>query len=347
MEDFDKIRRHCAINMSKSRQVLDEFLMYYAAERDGIGNLFDKQIKKYKKAAAMLPQSTINRIKSQFILHRVFRENGLIQKYLNHSLINALPAKEYEFLRECSETPWRYSYGKIVDRPAKDFFWIVDEFTAEKYLLFSPGLSQTIDDFPTTDFIFNLISFNGECFETYGPIGGFDSVDGDDIFYFATEKSYEIESNLDLVNDLQMDPVPYCLLISAMGKPRMKSRGREIAVHKSEESIDNVDLERLQSNFKTKEVMGVYRFTIDEVEEFPHFAFAYYDTKSSLFTLKADTDFGYNTLREFLGKFGVDFHTIPDEKVHLTFLPTIENVLRRPMNVDPYATLFEEESEED
>lgn len=346
MRHLDAIRRHCLKYKEISQKVIDDFLLYYAGEKDKLSNLFDRKIKKHKKAAAEIHQSTINMMKSQFIVHKVFKKEGLIHKYLNHSAIKDLVPEKYNFLKEQAKVPWRFSYGNIVGNPAQDFYEILDEFTEEKYLLFSPGLTKTIEDFPGTEFIFNLIAFNGKCYETYGPIGGFNSLDGDDIFYFATLKNSQIAFDDDILQDIEKDPLPYCLLISSMGLPDVIGRGYEMALHRSMDYLEDIDLEKLKSNFSVRKEMGVYRFTLDEIKDFPHFAKCYFDTKSSEFLATADTAFGYDEMQQALKNSGVEIPEISDIKVHLGILPTFENVLNRKITTDPYATIFNDEAED-
>ena len=63
----------------------------------------------------------INMIKAQYIVHRIFKDNGLIKKYLNHQAIKDLPEEQQIFLQLQSAEPWRYSFAEITANPEKDF----------------------------------------------------------------------------------------------------------------------------------------------------------------------------------------------------------------------------------
>lgn len=112
-----------------------------------------------------------------------------------------------------TEIPLRFSFSEIVAEPAKDFFRMRDVFTGEEYLLFSKGTSQIIAEGPKLLWL-NLISFNGACWQSLGPVGAFQSFDSDDVFFFATEKNPDIEEDQQVQEDLEADPLPYVLLIS-------------------------------------------------------------------------------------------------------------------------------------
>lgn len=105
MYNFQEIRNHCLQDEAISREVLNDFLPYYAAGMDKLDKVFDRKVKNHKKAVAALPQSTINLMKSQFIIHKVFKSEGLIHKYLNHSHIKDLPKEQYLLLERHSKFP--------------------------------------------------------------------------------------------------------------------------------------------------------------------------------------------------------------------------------------------------
>jgi hypothetical protein len=63
--------------------------------------------------------------------------------------------------------PWRFSFSVIVRNPAPVFFVMMDVFTVEEYLLYSPGIQDRIEgEEGMTCLYFNLISFNGYCWQT-------------------------------------------------------------------------------------------------------------------------------------------------------------------------------------
>jgi hypothetical protein len=51
--------------------------------------------------------------------------------------------------------------------------------------------------------------FNGACWQTFGPVVPFRSFQPDDIFFFATELNLFIETEEDLMADVEENPFPY------------------------------------------------------------------------------------------------------------------------------------------
>lgn len=72
-----------------------------------------------------------------------------------------------------------------------------DVFTNEKYLLYSPAVKLTLQE-RNPLLWFNLISFNGECWQTYGFIAAYNSFTTDDIFFYATEVNHKINNEQDM-----------------------------------------------------------------------------------------------------------------------------------------------------
>lgn len=346
MEDFNEIKKYCLKDKDFSSKVLDEFLLYYAGEKDKLSAKFDRELKKYKKAAAKLPQATINMMKSQYIIHKVLKKDGLIHKYLNHSYIKTLPFEQIEFLQNQAQKTWRYSFGNISESPAPDFFNILDEFTQEEYLLYSPGLVKTMRDLKNVHFVFNLINFNGKCWESYGPIGAFNNMDGDDIFFFATEKNPNIAFDEDIVADIEKDPLPYSMLLSATGLPLVMHKEHEILLNRTTQVIENIYLSRLREKFEVEEELGIYKITLEELSMFPHFTICYYDSKTSLMTLKASTDLGYEKMQKALLKAGIELSKISDERVHVGILAVMESILNRNILTDKFESIFEKDDED-
>lgn len=189
MPNYKSVTAHCQVNSKISEKVIDEWLVPYAAEKDRLDKHFTKRIKRFSGAANQLAGKDINMLISQHIGHSVFKEGGLINKYLNHSQVKARPSEEYAFLEYQAANPWKFAFTVIVDEPASDFFTMEDVFTGENYLVYSPGTGLTIREQGQILLWFNLIAFNGQCWQTFGPVVGYNSFDADDIFFFAIELS--------------------------------------------------------------------------------------------------------------------------------------------------------------
>jgi len=93
-----------------------------------------------------------------------------------------------------------------------------DVFSDQEFLLYSPGVTKTLED-QSIILWFNLISFNGACWQSFGPIGTYKSFEPDDIFFFATELNPEIADEQELLANLEENPIPYMMLLSGGNYP--------------------------------------------------------------------------------------------------------------------------------
>jgi len=99
MKDFETIKLICEENSKVSSKVIDEFLIYYAAGRNKIEQEMNQKFAVYKHITSKFPNELINRLKAQYIAHKVFRQDGFINNYLDHSALKNLPNKERNYLK--------------------------------------------------------------------------------------------------------------------------------------------------------------------------------------------------------------------------------------------------------
>lgn len=66
----------------------------------------------------------LNKLKAQYIAHKIFKKDGLIKSYLNHSVLRRLNQKEMKYLGFQAEHPWRFSFSVILDNPAENYYII-------------------------------------------------------------------------------------------------------------------------------------------------------------------------------------------------------------------------------
>src|SRR4030042_1198942 len=162
-------------------------VIHYSAEQYNLERDLNLKLGKFSHITKKFPREWVNRLKSQYIIHKVFKAEGLIRKILNHAAIHRLKQEEITFLEFQAIHPWKLSFSIIKKIPADDFYVMKDVYREEEYLLYSPGLTKTRAD-QTIILWFNLIGFNGSCWQSYGPIGAYRSFEPDDIFFFATDR---------------------------------------------------------------------------------------------------------------------------------------------------------------
>lgn len=339
MVDYNEIRAFCKQSSSITRGVLDEFLLYYAAQRESLDKEMDQRLLPFRHVIKGLGNEWINLIKAQYIGHRIFKKNGFIKKYLNHVAIKELLPHQRNFLEQQSVIPWKYSFSRITGNPAPDFYEMEDAFTEESYLIFSPSITQILSK-ERILLWFNLIGFNGACWETYGPVSGFSSFESDDIFFFATELNPTIDSDEALMADVENNPMPYLMLICGSRYPLTMHGEEEILQVITEQSLEVFDTSEIKKEFKVGYARGVYRLEIEPWSEPPHLAQAFYDEDQKKLVLNSFTDRGFNALVSKLNKYGLRLPTAPDIRVRLQMLICIKHILGKEIQLNPYEALF-------
>jgi hypothetical protein len=343
--NYSAIKKHCQSLSAMSREVIDDFLLYYAAHRERLEPVMNSQLKKYRTSALRLKPAHINYLKSEFVCHRIFKENGLIKGYLEHAAIKALPDEQVAYLQHISRQPWRFSFAEVIGQPAENFFNMLDVMTGEEYLLFSPGMQETLGE-SSPLLWFNLISFNGKCYQTFGLIIPFSGFTMDDIFFFATEVNSNISDNEALMAEVERNPFPFFMLLAGSQIPLMVSRGFETYHHVSEDELSLSSTDALRDKFDVQWNKGVYKLALKNEAEFPHFAIAYYDEENEVLVRTALTSEGFSQLTKALVKKGLDLDDEADIVVSPGMVLTTRNILNRKIVLNRYEDLFETAEEE-
>ncbi len=344
MTDYKKIRKICESNSRISERVVDDFLLAYAARHQGLEKKMNVQFDRYRHVISKFEKAHVQMFKSQFIIHRVFREGGLIGKFMRNPALERFKGEERDFLKQQVKVPWRFSFSEIIEEPEKDFFRMRDVFSSDEYLLFSPsttGLAASSNPL----LWFNLIGFNGACWQSFGPIGAFNSFGPDDIFFYATERKPGIEEVEELCLDIEDDPLPYILLHSGAAYPRTFNKKDEMLFLMAEHDLESLDTAGMKNKFKTEYDNGVYRLTHHTMGAHPHFAQAYYDEGEQLLLFSAMTRRGFDKL---VRDFNATGHNFPEEaylKVRLQMITTAGNILKREIVLNEYEELFRERSD--
>jgi hypothetical protein len=340
--DYSVIKAKCQKISDFSEPVLNE-LMYYAAQKNKLDQRFDQLAKKHKRVFDRLDPSNQRLFKSQFIVHEIFKRGGLIHKYLNHTQIKRLPQDVYDYLQKQAAVPWRFAYWYIRSSPSPDFFEAVDVFTGEEFLLFSLGVSRTLMDSNIATFG-GLISSNGSCYQTFGPLIGFMSFNADDIFFYAGELDPSLESIDDLTVLVEKDLFSFILLFAFSAIPMVQHKGDEILSVNSVIEFSDFEVDLWQKDFRVENSKGVFKMSRREIETFPHFGCVYWDEHEEELMVSALTDIGYFTLVKCLAKLGIAVPLEPDIRLHLSMKTAINDILGYKVDLVPYEEIFQNRS---
>lgn len=343
MPDYQKIKNICRQNSVISTRLLDEFLLHYAAKHDKLTAELSNQLTKYRHIFHKEDTAWVDGITAQYAGHRIFKKEGLIKKYLKHSALKDLLPEERSYLEQQAATPWRFSFSIIVASPETDFYEMEDVFSEESFLLFSPGIARFLET-GYRRLWFNLIGFNGHCWQSFGPINGYKSFEPDDIFFFATELSASIEDEADIINHIEQHPVPYMMLLSGSELPCTVKGNDEIVFALAEYDIAVLPESFVEKQFAFKHAGTVTEYGLKRWNSLPHFAQFYFDKHRHKLLLSAMTDRGFLKLTETLTAMGFPVNPEPDLRLHLTMLHTAEKILRKKIVLNPYSSLFAEKT---
>jgi hypothetical protein len=342
--DYSSLIKKCKKVSDFSEPVLTD-LMYYAAERDKLSQRFDLLAKKHKKIFGRLDNSNQSQFKTQYIIHELFKNKGLIHKYLNHSRIKALPRAEYDYLHSQAANPWRFAYWSIRNNPSPDFFEAEDIFTGEEFLLYSPAASTILQQMNVLTFG-GLISSNGDCYQTFGPLMGFCSFQADDIFFYAGELNPTIETIDDLTELVAKDVFSFLILSVYSAVPLVQHQGHEILFVLSTIDAEPFDMEAWKDTFRIEYSNEVFKMSLKRLEGFPHYACVYFDEQQEEMTLSAMTDFGYENLLSELTSLGIDAPAEPNIRLHISMKSAVQEITGRDPELLPFESFFSQEPAE-
>jgi hypothetical protein len=343
MTDYKSAKKACDRNSRISERVIDGFLLYYAAAKNRLAEEMEQLFVKYRHITATLPVEVINRMKAQYIIYRVFKEGGTIRSLLGHPALKQLDNEALEFLEFHAGNPWRFSFTTLMGSPATDFHIMEDVFTGEELLLYSPGVTKTNSESRPLLW-FNLISWNGECWQSFGPIAAYSSFSADDIFFFASEVDSRIEDEESLIASIAKNPLPYMMLVSGGNMPVIMSKSHQVLHNISEYEMEIPDTRKLAPYFKSEFSGAVFRFSLKGWSEHPHFAQAYYDESIGVLQVSALTDEGFRVITEQFNKLGYPMSTESDIRVTTAMVITASKILRKKINLLRYESLFAEKT---
>jgi hypothetical protein len=339
MPDFAHLKSVCKVSTDFSKNVIDEFLVPYAVRREQLEREMDLRFGRFRKVTQELQPGWVNLFKTQYIGHRVFKKGGLIKKYLNHAAVKDLTPDERNYLTDQAVVAWRFSFSMITAMPETDFYEMEDVFSGDSFLLYSPSVSKTMSA-GNVSLWFNLIGFNGHCWQSFGPVISFQSFVPDDIFFFATELNPKIETEEELMEDVEANPVPYMMLITGSSYPATVHGEDEMVQAIGEFPLFGFDSNRFRDDFTIEYAQDVYRLKPGIWAEPPHFAAAYYSEEENTLLLTALTDRGYEALAKSLFRCGLKISVEPDIRLHLPMIICIKNILGKEPGLNPYEGLF-------
>jgi len=339
MIDYALLREICRKNSETANAVVDEFLLYYVAKQEQLQAEMDIRFSSFRHTLRKFPKGSENMLKAQYIAHRIFRKNGMIHKYLGHSALSHLNNMERDYLVQHAGRPWQFTFSVISGNPAEDFFFMWDVFRGDTFLMYSPGTRKTLDEQPVILW-FNLIGFNGSCWQSYGPIGFYRSFEVDDIFFFGTEFHPQIDCDEDLVADVENNPVPYMQLLAGSTYPLIYHAKDQIVHNLATYDCNFIDTTKLANDFTIEQSGEVCRIGLKRWNGFPHYSTAYHNKNNCSILLSSMTDRGFQQLVGRLNSYGFRFSPDAETRVNQSMVITAGEILKRKIELNTYEQRF-------
>jgi len=345
MIDYQKIKAVCDNNTRISKSLVDEFLLYFIAQKEGLEGIIIRQLNNYQKIIAKMPKEWAGMLMSQLIAHRIFKKNGLAGEYLNHAWVQMRKPEDLEYLRFQIEHPWRFSYCSIQSNVAENIYEMKDVLSDEIFLLYSPGLANTIRDFGSAPHLwFLLIGFNGECYQTYGTLEYFKGIQPFDLLFFAKQLNSKIPSFNEVPDLIESNPMPFLLVWSGAELPVTFHKKDLVVFNKSELYIKDFSLEKYEEDFIIEKNHPIYMLSLKRWHSFPHFAKCFYHATKNQLLITSMTKRGYDALISALNKRENNFSINPEILVTPAMLFVVKDVLHIDVEINPYEKHFQKET---
>lgn len=342
--DFGKLLSACEKSSEMFSRLVEGFLFNKIVNIGKFNIEINARFKPYKHLFNEIEGNWIDLIMTQYLAHTILKKNGLIQSYLNHSAVKQLKQADLDYFHDLYKNPWRFSFSIITGYPHENFFEMEDVFTGDSFLLYSPGVTEILHE-RSVALWFNLIGYNGLCWQSYGPISAYQSFTPDDIYFFATElhRSRPIETDEDVLADVENDPAPYMMLFCGSAYPLTVHNNDPIVQAIAEYDIDTFSTKDLRKDFTIAYANNIYQLLLKRWSGHPHFCSAYYDENRKVLFLFSMTDRGFHTLAERLNKAGFNLFPDPDIRVTIAMSTTAGHILNKDIILNEYEDLFAKE----
>lgn len=331
----------CEKNSEIIGELIDNFLVPYVIARENLYREFQNTASRYRDVIRKMPEGWEGFSMTQYACLKLFKRDGLAAKYINHSALKTRSAEEIAFMKFQIDHPWRFSFFRVKPLPEAFFFTLTDVFTGEAFTVYSKGIDSILKAKGSLSMLLLLIGFNGLCWQTYGPLAHFIGIQPFDIFYFATLLDAGVKHYEDVPELIEGNPLHFMVLYCGAELPSVISRGHSLIYCKSELKKIDLDPEKLSCKALVRKVQHIYKITLPDTEDFPHYGACYYHSKKRHLVVTATTESAYTMMAELMGEHGVSVPMRP--RIFIT--PGMISILRKDlkMNIDytgPYEKTF-------
>ena len=346
--NYKELKDYCDQVSEASKRCVDQGALEWVTHRHTrIAKEFLLAAPTYAKRGVKLDDQALFTLTITYQAWQMFRQGGLINKYVKGSEYAALQGLDLEILQVYERRPWSFRLIRVLELHPHDFLTVVDELSGEKLLLQSKGITEEHTESGSRLWLV-LLSHNGQCFQTYGALLNYPSFDLEDLYYFGGELGEVLDGPGALSRLINRNPTPFLMLYAASVIPRIVLKDEFEFIWN--QAVDRLDAAPLMSSHEARFTVKWNRnvFLLEPKDEegwgtFPHYAHAYYDERRGELLRISQTEAGFEGLTSLLAEGGLELDPISDVAVSMSMVAAAKKVLGRPFRLDPYSRLFKVE----
>jgi hypothetical protein len=285
-------------------KVLPEFEQFVFSwiGRKGYEKRLRRSLRSYREQLEELEgggfEQVEDRILGQLAMGWVFSEPQMARAVYKALRASAgLSEDAWTFLRTAVDEPWFFTAFELITREGGDLMRFVDYDDGNHYIVQSPGLRDLFERDKTVGY--GLLFYNGECFQTYGPIYYLAWADQKDMQWYARQVDEALFEREGLMEVMSADPLPWITLFSQAENPRIAHRGQVVELCQSEAAGAEFSTDALPEEAEAEWQGKVCRVRLDPDDPFygPQLL---WEGKRKRLILRAFTIDGYLRGREAL-----------------------------------------------
>jgi hypothetical protein len=320
---------------------VEEDVLQWAVYREKVLSSFNNRMRKKRKLTENFPENWQGMTISQVAAGQVFVYPWRARKLLRTFREN-LRIEQRSLIQHFIEKPWLYGVHLLKEELEMGFFTVTDVATADELLLYSPGVRNI---FRTGTRLFLILLFyNGDCYQTFGPIHYYRGFQPYDFDYFAKHLTPQFYRENGLSSTIANDPAAFLLLDGWTETPPIGHRDELVQICSDETSQDSFDPQLYAKDFDIDRKESVVRCKLKGADTPFRSASVYYDERSKKLLVHATGLELYQEVRNILMK---DI-TLPERPYWLATMNmnmAVQSILGKDVPAAAYLKMFEEQRE--
>jgi len=320
---------------------VEEQVLLWSVRKEKVLGAYNSFMRKKRSLSGELPERWHNMSSSQAAAGKVFCYPARLRKFL-HGSRDLLNAEQKQLLQEYIEEPWTYCAGFLKEALENDFYVLVDTENGEEMLLYSPAIQNLYRS--GARMYLMLLFFNGQCWQTFGPIHYYRGFQPYDFHYFAKQLSPQLYQANGLSATIANNPAAFMLLDVGTENPPFAHGDSILQICAHELSVQSFDPQRYRKHFEIEAKDDVLRCTLTGADNPLKNAAVFFDGGRKKLTVRATRIDLYHRIRDILLR---DF-PLPEEPYWLASMNmyvVTSKILGKEIPANEYVEMFEAEEE--